>query len=66
MFVNRKVYERNIEGIKFKGNETKGTVEAFDSNNNLIQKWDTVADNSAEFNSITRKMFNEINKNSFS
>lgn len=64
MFVNRKIYEKKINDILFKGNETKGTIEAYNLNGDLIHKWDDVAHNFAQFESKARNFYNMLEKNS--
>lgn len=63
MFFYRKVYNRDIGSVHFEGNETRGSIEAFAPDGHLIKSWDTVADNSAEFQSLTRKYYRELTKN---
>ena len=63
MFVNRKVYKRQIDDITFKGNDTKGVIQAYTEEGHLINELDKVAHNYAEFQSMTRNMYNQINEN---
>jgi hypothetical protein len=63
MFINRKVFKRKINDITFKSNETKGTIEAFNPEDELLQKWNTCAENYAEFESMTRNLYNELVNN---
>jgi len=49
-----------------KGNETKGIIQAYSQDGSLLDQWDKVAHNYAEFQSMTRNMYNEINEGSHS
>jgi len=63
LFVNRKVYRRQIDDIVFKGNDTKGSIQAYTQDGHLINEWNKVAHNYAEFQSMTRNIYNHINEN---
>ena len=61
MFINRKIYSKDISSIHFESNETRGTFEAHDSQGNLLKSWNTIAHNLAQFDSMSRNFYNELN-----
>ena len=63
LFVHRKVYSRDLGNVHFEGNDLKGTIEAYSNNGELIHQWNTVAHNTEQFQSMTKKYYNELEKN---
>lgn len=60
MFINRKIYSKDISSIHFESNETKGTFQAYDSQGHLLKSWNTIAHNLAQFDSMSRNFYNEL------
>lgn len=63
MYVNRDVYEFKIGNMLFKSNQTRGTVEVYDSNGRMIKFEKTVPNNYSDFQSLAFNLFNNIDTN---
>ncbi|GAA0177648.1 hypothetical protein SH2C18_08370 [Clostridium sediminicola] len=60
MHINRDVYEYRIGNILFKSNQTRGTVEVYDSSGRMIRFEKNVPSNYSDFQSLAFNLFNNI------
>lgn len=62
MFVHRNIYEMKIGNKLFKANDTKGIIEVYDKNGEIIGFQRGAADNFEDFQIKAHKFYNEIEK----
>ncbi|MCY6354601.1 hypothetical protein [Clostridium sp. ZS2-4] len=60
MFVHRNIYETEIGDYLFKANDTKGLVEVFDENNQMIGFIRRAPESYEQFLVIAHKMYNDM------
>lgn len=60
MFVHRNVYEAEIGDYLFKANDTKGLVEVFNENNQMIGFIRKAPESYDQFLMIAHKMYNDM------
>lgn len=60
MFVHRNVYEAEIGDYLFKANDTKGLVEVFDENKEIIGFIRKAPESYQQFLMIAHKMYNDM------
>jgi hypothetical protein len=63
MYIRRDVYEYKIENYLFVSNETKGNIEIYDENNNLVKSVNRVPGSFYEFKGIANKIYNDMQEN---
>lgn len=62
MYIGRDVYEYKIGNMLFKSNQTRGTVEVYDSSGRMVKFEKSTPGNYSDFQSLAFDLFNNIDR----